>query len=60
MENRVACTKLIIKSYKNYNQILGEKTYFYSDTELNEKGYPARFDNVINNNNLKFENELTM
>lgn len=48
-QNRIDCTNLIIDAYQKYKEVFGEKKYFLKTIELNEEGYPARFDNLVVN-----------
>ena len=60
-ENRIACVKLIVDSYKKYEKLFGEKNYFLSDELLNKQGYPYRFDIVMekeNKNNKTTTNSI--
>lgn len=51
-ENKKNCTKLIVDTYKNCKKIFGDNfNYFLSGTELNNEGYPVKFEKYIKEEN---------
>ncbi len=57
VENKIACTKLIVDTYKEFKNTFGDRKYFLDDTDLNEEGYPKRFEQFVIKSNTSNKND---